>query len=85
MVARNKGSPFGMNISTVNLATKCVTEEKLAADDEVAGTFFLGPVTHDFGSSASAVATKPVSYTHLRAHETPEHLVCSLLLEKKKR
>src|SRR5678815_4040736 len=24
---------------------------------------------------------KPVSYTHLRAHETPEHLVCRLLLE----
>ena len=23
-------------------------------------------------------------YTHLRAHETPEHLVCRLLLEKKK-
>src|SRR5678816_4789678 len=30
--------------------------------------------------------TQPVavSYTHLRAHETPEHLVCRLLLEKKK-
>eukprot|EP00658_Telonema_sp_P-2_P063573 TRINITY_DN52328_c0_g1_i1.p1 TRINITY_DN52328_c0_g1~~TRINITY_DN52328_c0_g1_i1.p1 ORF type:complete len:227 (+),score=39.68 TRINITY_DN52328_c0_g1_i1:74-754(+) len=28
--------------------------------------------------------TAPVSYTHLRAHETPEHLVCRLLLEKKK-
>ena len=27
---------------------------------------------------------KTVSYTHLRAHETPEHLVCRLLLEKKK-
>src|SRR5674536_9272 len=27
---------------------------------------------------------RPVSYTHLRAHETPEHLVCRLLLEKKK-
>src|SRR5678816_3293891 len=26
---------------------------------------------------------RPVSYTHLRAHETPEHLVCRLLLEKK--
>src|SRR5678816_163310 len=26
----------------------------------------------------------PVSYTHLRAHETPEHFVCRLLLEKKK-
>src|SRR5678816_3430654 len=27
--------------------------------------------------------TKTVSYTHLRAHETPEHLVCRLLLGKK--
>ena len=27
---------------------------------------------------------KAVSYTHLRAHETPEHLVCRLLLVKKK-
>src|SRR5678815_1544505 len=25
-----------------------------------------------------------LSYTHLRAHETPEQLVCRLLLEKKK-
>src|SRR5674536_205943 len=30
-------------------------------------------------------AFKAVSYTHLRAHETPEHLVCRLLLEKKKK
>eukprot|EP00658_Telonema_sp_P-2_P064736 TRINITY_DN5396_c0_g2_i1.p1 TRINITY_DN5396_c0_g2~~TRINITY_DN5396_c0_g2_i1.p1 ORF type:complete len:288 (-),score=45.53 TRINITY_DN5396_c0_g2_i1:14-877(-) len=29
--------------------------------------------------------TRAVSYTHLRAHETPEHLVCRLLLEKKKK
>ena len=27
----------------------------------------------------------PVSYTHLRAHETSQDLVCRLLLEKKKR
>ena len=27
---------------------------------------------------------KPVSYTHLRAHETRHDLVCRLLLEKKK-
>src|SRR5674536_280409 len=26
------------------------------------------------------VAYGPLSYTHLRAHETPEHLVCRLLL-----
>jgi len=25
----------------------------------------------------------PVPYTHLRAHETPEHLVCRFLLTKK--
>ena len=28
--------------------------------------------------------SKPVSYTHLRAHETRHDLVCRLLLEKKK-
>ena len=32
----------------------------------------------------SKVTVSSVSYTHLRAHETPEHLVCRLLLEKKK-
>eukprot|EP00658_Telonema_sp_P-2_P065376 TRINITY_DN54629_c0_g1_i3.p1 TRINITY_DN54629_c0_g1~~TRINITY_DN54629_c0_g1_i3.p1 ORF type:complete len:185 (+),score=47.69 TRINITY_DN54629_c0_g1_i3:3-557(+) len=34
---------------------------------------------------AFVVGLVPVSYTHLRAHETPEHLVCRLLLEKKKK
>src|SRR5678815_5822337 len=37
----------------------------------------------EFGSPADRLLT--VSYTHLRAHETPEHLVCRLLLEKKKK
>ena len=31
-----------------------------------------------------AARQHPVSYTHLRAHETTLHLVCRLLLEKKK-
>ena len=30
-------------------------------------------------------ANNPVSYTHLRAHETDSYLVCRLLLEKKKK
>src|SRR5660397_266748 len=30
------------------------------------------------------LAAAPVSYTHLRAHETKANLVCRLLLEKKK-
>src|SRR5680860_1709563 len=32
-----------------------------------------------------AARTRPVSYTHLRAHETDSYLVCRLLLEKKKK
>eukprot|EP00658_Telonema_sp_P-2_P083233 TRINITY_DN8960_c0_g1_i1.p1 TRINITY_DN8960_c0_g1~~TRINITY_DN8960_c0_g1_i1.p1 ORF type:complete len:396 (-),score=78.03 TRINITY_DN8960_c0_g1_i1:70-1257(-) len=36
-----------------------------------------------FGGTTNT--TMSVSYTHLRAHETPEHLVCRLLLEKKKK
>eukprot|EP00658_Telonema_sp_P-2_P027066 TRINITY_DN20986_c0_g1_i2.p2 TRINITY_DN20986_c0_g1~~TRINITY_DN20986_c0_g1_i2.p2 ORF type:complete len:101 (+),score=31.69 TRINITY_DN20986_c0_g1_i2:133-435(+) len=39
---------------------------------------------HEAGPELGAVVTQAVSYTHLRAHETPEHLVCRLLLEKKK-
>ena len=38
----------------------------------------------DSFESTAFDAAQPVSYTHLRAHETPEHLVCRLLLEKKK-
>ena len=29
------------------------------------------------------ISCTPVSYTHLRAHETDSYLVCRLLLEKK--
>src|SRR5678815_5690703 len=39
----------------------------------------------DFGDAEDDVTLETVSYTHLRAHETPEHLVCRLLLEKKKK
>ena len=44
-------------------------------------------VVADDGSCSSGPATfsvDPVSYTHLRAHETLRYLVCRLLLEKKK-
>ena len=44
-----------------------------------------GPQAGAEGPGAPAgAASDAVSYTHLRAHETPEHLVCRLLLEKKK-
>ena len=34
------------------------------------------------GVPFAKLSKKPVSYTHLRAHETTLHLVCRLLLEK---
>eukprot|EP00831_Metopus_contortus_P026157 TRINITY_DN22335_c0_g1_i3.p4 TRINITY_DN22335_c0_g1~~TRINITY_DN22335_c0_g1_i3.p4 ORF type:complete len:109 (-),score=26.88 TRINITY_DN22335_c0_g1_i3:96-422(-) len=37
------------------------------------------------GNKAVKVRYTAVSYTHLRAHETSLHLVCRLLLEKKKK
>mgnify|MGYP007112056283 CR=1 FL=1 len=36
------------------------------------------------GGAAAAEGLDPVSYTHLRAHETVLDIVCRLLLEKKK-
>ncbi|WP_460381869.1 hypothetical protein [Staphylococcus aureus] len=36
-----------------------------------------------FAPASPARRSIPVSYTHLRAHETTLHLVCRLLLEKK--
>ena len=53
--------------------------------------FSLGEIAEQFGVSRQNVhelitrsVQKPVSYTHLRAHETGRNLVCRLLLEKKK-
>eukprot|EP00658_Telonema_sp_P-2_P068760 TRINITY_DN57729_c0_g1_i1.p1 TRINITY_DN57729_c0_g1~~TRINITY_DN57729_c0_g1_i1.p1 ORF type:complete len:220 (+),score=49.77 TRINITY_DN57729_c0_g1_i1:64-723(+) len=60
------------------------------ADCELRVTIFHAhPISRDAERAAldviaAAHVLRPVSYTHLRAHETPEHLVCRLLLEKKK-
>src|SRR5678816_4738268 len=40
----------------------------------------LGKGPLDFRPRKRGGSPKAVSYTHLRAHETPEHLVCRLLL-----
>ena len=37
----------------------------------------------DWGTGRDRIYPVAVSYTHLRAHETPEHLVCRLLHENK--
>src|SRR5678816_4673429 len=46
------------------------------------GAGHLGLATerkNDVVMKQACAAVGPVSYTHLRAHETPEHLVCRLL------
>ena len=50
----------------------------------------LGPLALNLGVMAFYFClmirySPPVSYTHLRAHETGRNLVCRLLLEKKKK
>ena len=56
---------------------------------EVSGERLIQVVLPLFGSDDSLAGyvegVSPVSYTHLRAHETVLDLVCRLLLEKKKK
>ena len=52
---------------------------KIILDGESYGTTPLEPIQLEAGTYSL-----PVSYTHLRAHETLRYLVCRLLLEKKK-
>src|SRR5665648_1221310 len=47
--------------------------------------FALDMVARQTGERLDALDGGPVSYTHLRAHETRHDLVCRLLLEKKKK
>ncbi len=51
-----------------------------AAGFVLSALFFVGLA---FGMRQALRRESPVSYTHFRAHETPEHLVCRLLFEKK--
>src|SRR5678809_994984 len=51
-------------------------------DLEVVGFYHSHP---DCPAVPSQYDLEPVSYTHLRAHETGRNLVCRLLLEKKKK
>src|SRR5674536_235849 len=68
---------------SVNGATykACEFGGEAVAHMDIASRMTLCNMAIEMGGKTGIVA--PVSYTHLRAHETPEHLVCRLLLEKK--
>eukprot|EP00658_Telonema_sp_P-2_P040352 TRINITY_DN28864_c0_g1_i3.p1 TRINITY_DN28864_c0_g1~~TRINITY_DN28864_c0_g1_i3.p1 ORF type:complete len:103 (-),score=16.01 TRINITY_DN28864_c0_g1_i3:46-354(-) len=69
------------SLSVPSLSSHSV--RNLAAFSQTAA-FGNGSDTSFEMAGVSGGSSRPVSYTHLRAHETPEHLVCRLLLEKKK-
>eukprot|EP00658_Telonema_sp_P-2_P046192 TRINITY_DN3430_c0_g1_i14.p1 TRINITY_DN3430_c0_g1~~TRINITY_DN3430_c0_g1_i14.p1 ORF type:complete len:406 (+),score=88.08 TRINITY_DN3430_c0_g1_i14:213-1430(+) len=71
-------TPFGTNASNCELAL--VPDFMVSFRPEL--ELLLNSVSPSYNV---LIYSGPVSYTHLRAHETPEHLVCRLLLEKKKK
>jgi len=67
------------------IADICINPDSLSWSGEI-GRDSLYHIVRAWNPVAEAdSAIRAVSYTHLRAHETPEHLVCRLLLEKKKK
>ena len=57
----------------VQLELKKIFNGRFSTSESTRANYARGEDTYD-----------PVSYTHLRAHETKANLVCRLLLEKKK-
>src|SRR5450756_2291376 len=60
------------------------TQGQQANHHQASGLYARGPASA-YQEAGPADAPGPVSYTHLRAHETRHDLVCRLLLEKKKK
>src|SRR5665811_2507519 len=74
----NKGSDLAQSFMVDNLITPLVYSWNFNVQYQIAPTWMI---------EAGYVGSRgihPVSYTHLRAHETVLDLVCRLLLEKKK-
>src|SRR5665648_1141370 len=70
-------------ISIADKIFESPTNNKRLADQK-ANTLHFG-VIKSSDEFIDEVVVSPVSYTHLRAHETRHDLVCRLLLEKKKK
>src|SRR5678815_684656 len=74
-------------VAAAGIARKLMPQIKIeAAVTEIGGEKDLEKgLQNAIDAKDSVGGIVAVSYTHLRAHETPEHLVCRLLLEKKKK
>ena len=70
------GLPAGMKTTTVASLQHCIQQNSFEVVSK--------QPTFSVHSAYVVPGSEAVSYTHLRAHETSLHLVCRLLLEKKK-
>eukprot|EP00657_Telonema_sp_P-1_P004805 TRINITY_DN213_c0_g1_i1.p1 TRINITY_DN213_c0_g1~~TRINITY_DN213_c0_g1_i1.p1 ORF type:complete len:290 (-),score=56.87 TRINITY_DN213_c0_g1_i1:45-914(-) len=71
---------LGAEVRALNLQTQFLEEIRDATDEGLGNL-----VDADLARESARLTSLPVSYTHLRAHETVLDLVCRLLLEKKKK
>src|SRR5678815_4361676 len=74
-----EASKLVKEISTTKFDSSVDLSIRLGVDPRKANQMVRGIVTLPHGTGKT---TKAVSYTHLRAHETPEQLGRRLLLEK---
>src|SRR5678815_5812259 len=74
--------PASYSIPIVDVSAE---KQRQIVVDREPGQYLGHPTTVLLEDGRTMLCVYPVSYTHLRAHETPEHLVCRLLLEKKKK
>src|SRR5678815_4372007 len=80
---REPGPKVRSDVADQPLIARHDVVERAGILEEVAACA-TGRLRYEACPHARRSEQRPVSYTHLRAHETPEHLVCRLLLEKKK-
>src|SRR5665647_506153 len=68
--------------SAINVPTSTNSNNNIVTGTVVTATFSqpMDPTTINSSPFAPQLAFTPVSYTHLRAHETDSYLVCRLLL-----
>ena len=73
-------------VGTKRSAGKIVREEAARCGQPFVDHRWLGGMLTNYKTIRASIKRlrDPVSYTHLRAHETDSYLVCRLLLEKKK-
>src|SRR5678816_2922850 len=72
--------------ASLRIATVATSAVEHFDEGVYASNIYFGPPDYSypmlrFYAPPLLPALIAVSYTHLRAHETPEHLVCRLLLE----